>query len=169
MPPGSPLFAVLCVPLQARMKKLISEEVKAYFRPELLNRFDEQIVFHKLGLKEVRKIADLMLEETRQRVAAKGVQLVVGKRLFDRIVRDGYSLEYGVRPLRQVRSRVCVSARARAGAGAASWVCKWRHVLTTAGNSTVHALHGLVVQHLLDPELLQGRHADHPLQPSMVL
>lgn len=30
------------------------DEVKGYFRPELLNRFDEQIVFHKLGLKEVR-------------------------------------------------------------------------------------------------------------------
>lgn len=39
--------------LQARMKQLVLEEVKGYFRPELLNRFDEQIVFHKLGLKEV--------------------------------------------------------------------------------------------------------------------
>lgn len=37
------------------MKQLISDEVKAYFRPELLNRFDEQIVFHKLGIKEVRE------------------------------------------------------------------------------------------------------------------
>lgn len=36
------------------MKQLVLEEVKGYFRPELLNRFDEQIVFHKLGLKEVR-------------------------------------------------------------------------------------------------------------------
>lgn len=36
------------------MKQLIRDEVKAYFRPELLNRFDEQIVFHKLGIKEVR-------------------------------------------------------------------------------------------------------------------
>jgi hypothetical protein len=36
------------------MRQLISDEVKAYFRPELLNRFDEQIVFHKLGMREVR-------------------------------------------------------------------------------------------------------------------
>lgn len=35
------------------MKQLVLDEVKSYFRPELLNRFDEQIVFHKLGLKEV--------------------------------------------------------------------------------------------------------------------
>lgn len=44
--------------LQARMKQLISDEVKAYFRPELLNRFDEQIVFHKLGMKEVSWAAE---------------------------------------------------------------------------------------------------------------
>ncbi|WIA36448.1 hypothetical protein OEZ86_007755 [Tetradesmus obliquus] len=86
---------------RARMRQLIHDEVKAYFRPELLNRFDEQIVFHKLGLREVRKIADIMLAETKQRVATKGVQLAVGPRLLERIVRDGYSLEYGVRPLRQ--------------------------------------------------------------------
>lgn len=36
------------------MKQLVLDEVKSYFRPELLNRFDEQIVFQKLGLKEVR-------------------------------------------------------------------------------------------------------------------
>jgi ATP-dependent Clp protease ATP-binding subunit ClpC len=86
---------------RGRMKQLISDEVKAYFRPELLNRFDEQIVFHKLGIKEVRKIAELMMEETRSRVSGKGVHLVVGRRLMERIIKDGYSLEYGVRPLRQ--------------------------------------------------------------------
>jgi ATP-dependent Clp protease ATP-binding subunit ClpA len=42
--------------MQARMKRLVLDEVKGYFRPELLNRFDEQIVFHKLGLKEVRRL-----------------------------------------------------------------------------------------------------------------
>jgi hypothetical protein len=93
---------LFCVCLQARMRQLIQDEVKAYFRPELINRFDEQIVFHKLGLREVRKIADIMLADTKTRVATKGVTLAVGPRLLERIVRDGYSLEYGVRPLRQV-------------------------------------------------------------------
>lgn len=86
---------------QARMKQLVLDETKSYFRPELINRFDEQIVFQKLGLKEVRKIAGIMLEETKQRVATKGVELAVGPRLLERIIADGYSLEYGVRPLRQ--------------------------------------------------------------------
>jgi ATP-dependent Clp protease ATP-binding subunit ClpA len=50
----------------------VSEEVRNYFRPELLNRFDEQIVFSKLGRKEVRVIAGLMLQETVARVKDKG-------------------------------------------------------------------------------------------------
>jgi ATP-dependent Clp protease ATP-binding subunit ClpC len=101
------------------MRQLIHDEVKAYFRPELLNRFDEQIVFHKLGLKEVRKIADIMLAETKTRVATKGVTLAVGPRLLERIVRDGYSLEYGVRPLRQVRAlaNCCVFCNVLASRG----------------------------------------------------
>lgn len=51
---------------------------------------------------QVRKIAAIMLEETKQRVATKGIELAVGPRLLERIIQDGYSLEYGVRPLRQV-------------------------------------------------------------------
>jgi hypothetical protein len=50
----------------------------------------------------VRKIADIMLAETKQRVATKGIELAVGPRLLERMIQDGYSLEYGVRPLRQV-------------------------------------------------------------------
>jgi hypothetical protein len=55
-----------------------------------------------LLLLQVRKIADIMLAETKQRVATKGIELAVGPRLLERMIQDGYSLEYGVRPLRQV-------------------------------------------------------------------
>jgi len=57
---------------QSRLNRLITEEVRAFFRPELLNRFDEQVVFGKLGRREVRRIAGLMLQETKDRVAEKG-------------------------------------------------------------------------------------------------
>lgn len=59
-----------------------------------------------------------MLAETRERVAAKGVTLELGPRLMERLVSDGYSHEYGARPLRQVRR-----ARTRVPAGApAAWL-----------------------------------------------
>jgi ATP-dependent Clp protease ATP-binding subunit ClpA len=69
-------------------------------------------------LLQVRKIASIMLAETKQRVATKGIELAVGPRLLERMIQDGYSLEYGVRPLRQVgtaggeRVSVCRTGRA---------------------------------------------------------
>mmetsp|Transcript_10026 Transcript_10026/g.21446 ORF Transcript_10026/g.21446 Transcript_10026/m.21446 type:complete len:958 (+) Transcript_10026:149-3022(+) len=86
---------------RSRLRQLVLEEVKGYFRPELLNRFDEQVVFHKLGRREVRTIASLMMEETAQRVRERGYALQVTQRLMDTIINEGYSDEYGVRPLRQ--------------------------------------------------------------------
>ena len=53
----------------------------------------------------MRSIASLMLAETRARVAAKGLTLQLTPALVDKIVNDGYSDEYGVRPLRQTLVR----------------------------------------------------------------
>ncbi|GBF97872.1 hypothetical protein Rsub_10227, partial [Raphidocelis subcapitata] len=80
---------------RSRLKRLISEEVRAFFRPELLNRFDEQIVFNRLGGREARAIAKLMLRETTGRAADKGYALEVGPSLMARIVAEGHSNEYG--------------------------------------------------------------------------
>jgi hypothetical protein len=63
---------------------------------------------------QVRQIADIMLEDTRRRVATKGVTLEVGPRLMERIIQDGYSHEYGVRPLRQVKRQPTAAAAAAA-------------------------------------------------------
>ena len=84
------------------MKHLVSEEVKAHFRPELLNRFDQQVVFNKLSLKDARRVLALMLADTRQRVSALGYTLEVAEPMVDKIISEGYSDEYGVRRLRQV-------------------------------------------------------------------
>ncbi|KAI8463034.1 MAG: ClpD chaperone, Hsp100 family [Monoraphidium minutum] len=86
---------------RARMRRLVHDEVKSYFRPELLNRFDEQVVFSKLGRRESRVIAGLMLRETVDRVAEKGYELEVGPALLEHILREGFSSEYGARPLRR--------------------------------------------------------------------
>ncbi|KAG1678279.1 hypothetical protein FOA52_013900 [Chlamydomonas sp. UWO 241] len=83
-----------------RIEELVREEVKQHFRPELLNRLDEQIVFHKLSRSEVRTIAGLMTEEITRRVRERGFSLQLSSRLLDAIIRDGFSNEYGVRPLR---------------------------------------------------------------------
>jgi hypothetical protein len=74
-------------------------------------------VFQKLPRADVARIAWLMLDETRARVAAKGFQLHLTRPLVDAIIADGYSDEYGVRPLRQTIIRsvaaVCGSVGGR--------------------------------------------------------
>ncbi len=92
-----------------RLREMVLEEVKQYFRPELLNRLDEQVVFHKLGRPEVRAIAGLLIQETTRRVEDKGFFLQLSQRMVERIITEGYSDEYGVRPLRQTVVR-CAQA-----------------------------------------------------------
>ncbi|KAJ9532323.1 hypothetical protein QJQ45_010371 [Haematococcus lacustris] len=86
----------------ARLKRLVLQEVKEHFKPELLNRFDEQVVFQKLSKANVRTIAGLMLEETQGRVAGLGYGLELSPALMDFIIQEGHSDEYGARPLRQM-------------------------------------------------------------------
>eukprot|EP00884_Botryococcus_braunii_P021637 jgi/Botrbrau1/8157/Bobra.357_2s0005.1 len=85
----------------AKIRTLVQEELKAYFRPELLNRLDEVVIFRQLGLREVRTVADLVLAETAGRISAKGISLEVTASLMRRICEKGYDKAYGARPLKR--------------------------------------------------------------------
>nr|YP_009296510.1 Clp protease ATP binding subunit [Thorea hispida]AOM65445.1 Clp protease ATP binding subunit [Thorea hispida]ARX95814.1 Clp protease ATP binding subunit [Thorea hispida]UNJ79104.1 Clp protease ATP binding subunit [Thorea hispida] len=89
-----------------RIRTLVNEELKQYFRPEFLNRLDEIIVFRQLTKDEVRQIADLMLKEVFERIKQQGIQLDVTERFKDRLVDDGYNPNYGARPLRRAVMRL---------------------------------------------------------------
>ena len=64
---------------------------QAYFRPELLNRLDEIVVFRQLSMLDACSIAELQLNETRQRMAARGVGLQVTAPLMRLICQQGYN------------------------------------------------------------------------------
>jgi len=101
-----------------RIKTLVNEELKQYFRPEFLNRLDEIIVFRQLTKLEVKQIADIMLNEVFKRMDAKGMNLSVTERFKDRLVDEGYSPAYGARPLRRAIMRMledCLAERMLAG------------------------------------------------------
>ncbi|XP_066348749.1 chaperone protein ClpC1, chloroplastic-like isoform X2 [Miscanthus floridulus] len=89
-----------------RIKSLVTEELKQYFRPEFLNRLDEMIVFRQLTKLEVKEIADIMLKEVFDRLKAKGIDLQVTERFRDRVVDEGYNPSYGARPLRRAIMRL---------------------------------------------------------------
>ena len=89
-----------------RIRSLVNEELKQYFRPEFLNRLDEIIVFRQLNRDEVKLIADIMLKEVFGRMAEKGITLTVSEAFKERLVEEGYTPAYGARPLRRAVMRL---------------------------------------------------------------
>ncbi len=89
-----------------RIKSLVNEELKQYFRPEFLNRLDEIIVFRQLTKNEVKEIADIMLQEVFVRLQDKGIKLNVTDAFKERLVEEGYNPSYGARPLRRAVMRL---------------------------------------------------------------
>ncbi len=89
-----------------RIKSLVNEELKQYFRPEFLNRLDEIIVFRQLTKNEVKEIAEIMLQEVFVRLQDKGIKLNVTDAFKERLVEEGYNPSYGARPLRRAVMRL---------------------------------------------------------------
>ncbi|HEY66948.1 MAG TPA: ATP-dependent Clp protease ATP-binding subunit [Thermoflexia bacterium] len=84
------------------MRKKLLEELKRTFRPEFLNRVDSVIVFHALSREEIAQIVDLELDKVRARLVEYDVRLEVTEAAKALLVEEGYSEEYGARPLRRV-------------------------------------------------------------------
>jgi ATP-dependent Clp protease ATP-binding subunit ClpC len=83
------------------MKARVMSELKKVFRPELLNRIDEIIVFHKLAKDEIKTIVDLMLNRLRQQMAEHEVSLELTDEAKELLVDKGYDPAMGARPLRR--------------------------------------------------------------------
>ncbi|KAL6761273.1 P-loop containing nucleoside triphosphate hydrolase protein [Haematococcus lacustris] len=101
-----------------RIKSLVGEELKSYFRPEFLNRLDEIIVFRQLTKKEVKQIADIFLKDVFKRAAEKGIKIEVTDKFKDRLVDEGFNPTYGARPLRRAVMRLiedCLAERILTG------------------------------------------------------
>ncbi|TAF11034.1 MAG: AAA family ATPase, partial [Nostocales cyanobacterium] len=97
-----------------RIRNLVNEELKNYFRPEFLNRLDEIIVFSQLNKEEVKQIAEIMLKDVSKRLTEKGIKLQVTEAFKELVVREGYDPSYGARPLRRAIMRLLEDSLAEA-------------------------------------------------------
>ncbi|MFO7293368.1 MAG: ATP-dependent Clp protease ATP-binding subunit, partial [Acidimicrobiia bacterium] len=88
-----------------RMKEKVTEELKKHFRPEFLNRLDEVIVFHELGMEELKQIVDLLLNRVREQLASQQLDLVLTDDAKEFLGTRGYEPELGARPLRRAIQR----------------------------------------------------------------
>jgi ATP-dependent Clp protease ATP-binding subunit ClpC len=87
------------------MKDRIMGELKKVFRPELLNRIDEVIVFHKLTKDEIKTIVDLMMKRLKEQMVEHEASIELTEHAKELLVEKGYDPAMGARPLRRAIQR----------------------------------------------------------------
>lgn len=83
------------------MEKRIREELKNTLRPELINRIDETIVFHKLNKEELHQIVQLMSKSIVKRLEELSIFIKITPSVIDLVAKEGFDPEYGARPIRR--------------------------------------------------------------------
>ncbi len=89
------------IPLEQIRQSMIRTELKQYYRPEFLNRFDAIVLFKSLTKQEIRQIASLMLKRVEQDLEKRGITLRVKSQALDAMADVGYDPEFGARPMRR--------------------------------------------------------------------
>ena len=90
-----------------QMKKTIMVDLKDIFKPEFLNRLDEIVVFKKLTKENIEKITVKMLNDLKKRTADLGIEITFTDEVIQYISKEGFSEEYGARPLkRAIQSKI---------------------------------------------------------------
>ena len=82
-------------------KEVVMKALRSSMRPELLNRFDQIVMFNSLGQKEISLIFDLLLDDLNKRLSGKGMAMMVSPKLKRWLIERGYDSKMGARPLRR--------------------------------------------------------------------
>merc|ERR1712050_781164 len=89
-----------------KIKSIVHDELKNFFKPEFLNRLDDTIVFNSLTKMEVQEIAELEFKKTMKRTTERGITLSMTDRFKAKVVDEGFNPAYGARPLRRAIMRL---------------------------------------------------------------
>ncbi|GAB2270092.1 Chaperone protein ClpB1 [Dionaea muscipula] len=79
----------------------VMQEVRKHFRPELLNRLDEIVIFDPLTHEQLRKVARLQVKDVAARLAERGIALAVTDAALDYVLAESYDPVFGARPIRR--------------------------------------------------------------------
>ncbi len=91
---------------QQRIREVLTESLKSYFKPEFLNRIDDVVVFNTLMPEDIRKIVELMAADLEKRMLSLGYALVMSDSVKDHLSEVGYDEEYGARPLKRTLTKL---------------------------------------------------------------
>jgi ATP-dependent Clp protease ATP-binding subunit ClpB len=83
------------------IRERVMDAVRTHFRPELVNRIDEIVIFHALGLEQIERIVDIQLRGLRKRLAERKIGLELTVAAKELVAREGFDPVYGARPLKR--------------------------------------------------------------------
>ena len=84
------------------MRRRVMDAVRAHFKPEFLNRVDELVIFHGLGMEEIKAIVKIQTKKLQKRLLERHIQLELTDRAEEWLAKEGYDPAYGARPLKRV-------------------------------------------------------------------
>jgi ATP-dependent Clp protease ATP-binding subunit ClpB len=84
------------------MRRRVMDAVKAHFKPEFLNRIDELVIFHSLGLEQIKAIVEIQVKKLGQRLLERRIQLKMTDKAKEWLAKEGFDPTYGARPLKRV-------------------------------------------------------------------
>ena len=84
------------------MRRRVMDAVKAHFKPEFLNRIDELVIFHSLGLEQIKAIVEIQVKKLEQRLLERRIQLKMTEKAKEWLAKEGFDPAYGARPLKRV-------------------------------------------------------------------
>jgi len=90
---------------EEELKEAVMNDLKAFFKPEFLNRVDEIIIFNPLSRSLLKEIVDIQINRMRRYLLDKGIDIVLTDAAKERIAELGYDPVYGARPLKRVIQR----------------------------------------------------------------
>ena len=92
------------------VQREVNNALRQTFKPEFLNRIDDVVVFHALGLEDIEKIVDIQLRDVRDRLSRDRIQLVLTPAAKQSLALDGLDPVYGARPLKRLIQRQVVDS-----------------------------------------------------------
>jgi len=93
---------------EEEMRRNVEQELHARFRPEFLNRIDDVIIFHALGLDEIKRIVDIQIARLARITLQRGITLEVSEPAKEVLAKEGYDPAFGARPLKRALQRLVI-------------------------------------------------------------
>ncbi len=88
---------------EKEIERRVLDAMKDYFKPEFLNRVDDIIIFHRLGIEEIKKIVDIQINKLKSTLlSSRNINLEVSEKAKDLLAKEGFDPIYGARPLKRV-------------------------------------------------------------------